>query len=154
PLFRSAGTGVEDSLNFACPWRAIQVMLKHPATVGESGLELPFAKNRIQEGGRDSLPHCQCKSVQEPPMKSRSAVVPVSPSARFHPSADNHARSNGQSAVQEKVYVLDTNVLIHDPNSVLNFEENRVVIPMTVLEELDHLKNGKASAAADCRAAI
>ncbi|MBQ0755190.1 MAG: PhoH family protein [Gammaproteobacteria bacterium] len=55
---------------------------------------------------------------------------------------------------REKVYVLDTNVLIHDPNSLLNFEEHRVVIPMTVLEELDKLKSGKASVATDCRMAI
>lgn len=51
-------------------------------------------------------------------------------------------------------YVLDTNVLIHDPNALLNFEEHHVIIPMTVLEELDKLKSGKASTAADCRQAI
>ncbi|MEH6565686.1 MAG: PhoH family protein [Halopseudomonas sp.] len=51
-------------------------------------------------------------------------------------------------------YVLDTNVLIHDPNALLNFEEHHVVIPMTVLEELDKLKSGKSSIAADCRQAI
>ncbi|PIE43695.1 MAG: ribonuclease [Gammaproteobacteria bacterium] len=54
----------------------------------------------------------------------------------------------------KKVYVLDTNVLIHDPNSLLNFEENEVIIPMTVLEELDTLKTGKQSIAAECRQAI
>lgn len=51
-------------------------------------------------------------------------------------------------------YVLDTNVLIHDPNALLNFEEHHVIIPMTVLEELDKLKSGKSSTAADCRQAI
>jgi len=51
-------------------------------------------------------------------------------------------------------YVLDTNVLIHDPNALLNFEEHHVVIPMTVLEELDRLKSGKQAHAADCRQAI
>jgi PhoH-like ATPase len=53
-----------------------------------------------------------------------------------------------------KAYVLDTNVLIHDPMAILQFEEHHVVIPMTVLEELDHLKSGKRSIAADCRSAI
>lgn len=53
-----------------------------------------------------------------------------------------------------KSYVLDTNVLIHDPNSILNFEEHQVVIPMTVLEELDKLKSGKSGVAAECRQAI
>ncbi len=51
-------------------------------------------------------------------------------------------------------YILDSNVLIHDPNSILNFEEHQVVIPITVLEELDKLKNGKQTIAADCRQAI
>ncbi|WP_144823244.1 PhoH family protein [Marinobacter piscensis] len=52
------------------------------------------------------------------------------------------------------MYVLDTNVLIHDPSALLNFEEHQVIIPMTVLEELDGLKSGKQSVAADCRQAI
>ncbi len=51
-------------------------------------------------------------------------------------------------------YVIDTNVLIHDPNSLLNFEEHQVIIPMTVLEELDRLKDTKLAIAADCRSAI
>lgn len=54
----------------------------------------------------------------------------------------------------DKAYVLDTNVLIHDPNAILNFEENIVVIPITVLEELDRLKASNKPIAADCRSAI
>ncbi|UYM14432.1 PhoH family protein [Endozoicomonas euniceicola] len=57
-------------------------------------------------------------------------------------------------STQTTTYILDSNVLIHDPNSILNFEEHRVLIPMTVLEELDKLKNGKQTIAADCRQAI
>lgn len=60
----------------------------------------------------------------------------------------------GKPDSQPKTYILDTNVLIHDPNSLLNFEEHRVAIPMTVLEELDRLKTGKSHTASDCRAAI
>ncbi|MCI0507412.1 MAG: PhoH family protein [Gammaproteobacteria bacterium] len=55
---------------------------------------------------------------------------------------------------QKKAYVLDTNVLIHDPNSLLNFEDNQVIIPITVLEELDRLKTSKQAFGADCRSAI
>jgi len=51
-------------------------------------------------------------------------------------------------------YVLDTNALIHDPTSALNFDEHHVVIPITVLEELDSIKSGRQSIAADCRQAI
>ena len=39
-----------------------------------------------------------------------------------------------------KNYVLDTNVLLHDPNSLLNFENNRVLIPIEVIEEIDRFK--------------
>lgn len=51
-------------------------------------------------------------------------------------------------------YVLDTNVLIHDPQALLNFHEHHVALPMTVLEELDKLKTGKHGVAAECRQAI
>lgn len=65
---------------------------------------------------------------------------------------DDHGRSS--SSNQPILYVLDTNVLIHDPNALLNFEEHHVAIPMTVLEELDKLKSGQHSVAAECRQAI
>ena len=41
----------------------------------------------------------------------------------------------------QKIYVLDTNVLLHDPMAVTAFNEHKVVIPMTVLEELDAIKD-------------
>ncbi len=40
----------------------------------------------------------------------------------------------------KKIYVLDTNVLLHDPNALLRFEDNDVVLPITVIEELDRFK--------------
>lgn len=40
----------------------------------------------------------------------------------------------------KKIYVLDTNVLIHDPKSFFNFDDNNVVIPIYVIEEIDTLK--------------
>ncbi|HET6433017.1 PhoH family protein, partial [Dyella sp.] len=42
----------------------------------------------------------------------------------------------------KRIYVLDTNVLLHDPTSLFRFEEHDVFIPMTVLEELDEKKKG------------
>ena len=39
-----------------------------------------------------------------------------------------------------KNYILDTNVLLHDPNSLLNFADNHVVIPIEVIEEIDRFK--------------
>lgn len=53
-----------------------------------------------------------------------------------------------------KIYALDTNVLIHDPNALYNFEEHQVLLPMVVLEELDKLKVGSGNLAADARQAV
>ncbi|MFK4785168.1 PhoH family protein [Fusobacterium sp. MFO224] len=39
-----------------------------------------------------------------------------------------------------KIFILDTNVLIHDPNAIYNFRGNDVVLPIEVLEEIDILK--------------
>jgi len=43
----------------------------------------------------------------------------------------------------QKIYVLDTNVLLHDPTAIHAFHEHKIVIPMTVLEELDSIKDRK-----------
>ncbi len=40
----------------------------------------------------------------------------------------------------KKTYILDTNVLLHDPQALFRFEDNDLVIPMTVIEELDRFK--------------
>ena len=54
-----------------------------------------------------------------------------------------------------KTYVLDTNVLLHDPTAITAFAEHRVVIPMTVLEELDHIKDRRdKSVSREARIAI
>ena len=51
----------------------------------------------------------------------------------------------------KRVYVLDTNVLMHDPTSLFRFEEHDVFVPMTVLEELDHAKKGNSEVSRNAR---
>ncbi|MBI9060412.1 MAG: PhoH family protein [Marinilabiliaceae bacterium] len=41
-----------------------------------------------------------------------------------------------------KIFILDTNVLLHDHKCIYNFQENDVIIPIVVLEELDKFKKG------------
>lgn len=53
-----------------------------------------------------------------------------------------------------KTYVVDTNVLIQSPNAIESFEENDVVIPIVVIEELDSLKNAEGEKGANARSAI
>jgi len=44
--------------------------------------------------------------------------------------------------MQKKIFVLDTNVLIHNPRALFAFQDNRVVIPIVVIEEIDQFKKG------------
>ena len=50
-----------------------------------------------------------------------------------------------------KLFVLDTNVLMHDPTSLFRFEEHDVYLPMMTLEELDHHKKGMSEVARNAR---
>jgi PhoH-like ATPase len=52
-----------------------------------------------------------------------------------------------------KLFVLDTNVLMHDPTSLFRFEEHDVYLPMFVLEELDNNKKGMTEVARNARQA-
>src|SRR5690554_284469 len=53
-----------------------------------------------------------------------------------------------------KYYLLDTNILLHEPLAFLNFEEHNVVIPMVVLEELDNIKDRHKDVSREARVAI
>src|SRR5690606_40107318 len=44
--------------------------------------------------------------------------------------------------MKKKIFVLDTSVIIFDHRSIMNFDEHDIVIPITVLEELDTFKKG------------
>ena len=66
-------------------------------------------------------------------------------------------KSSTQSALStepapgRRIYVLDTNVLMHDPASIFRFEEHDIYLPMVVLEELDHNKKGVSEPARNVR---
>lgn len=53
-----------------------------------------------------------------------------------------------------KIYVIDTNVLIHSPEALMRFQDNEVVLPMVVLEELDGLKNADKEKGSNARETI
>ncbi|MBC3766252.1 PhoH family protein [Neptunicella marina] len=59
-----------------------------------------------------------------------------------------------KEVIKSKIYVLDTNILLHEPFAFLSFKENDVVIPMTVLEELDYIKDSKKDVSRDARVSI
>ncbi len=56
-------------------------------------------------------------------------------------------------ATQKKLFVLDTNVLMHDPTSLYRFEEHDIYVPIMTLEELDDNKKGMSEVARNARQA-
>ncbi|WP_035052050.1 PhoH family protein [Andreprevotia chitinilytica] len=55
------------------------------------------------------------------------------------------------SRKESKLFVLDTNVLMHDPTSIFRFEEHDLFLPMMTLEELDNNKKGMSEVARNAR---
>ena len=60
-------------------------------------------------------------------------------------------RSKATKKTGCKLFVLDTNVLMHDPTSLFRFEEHDIFLPMIVLEELDAHKKGMTEVARNGR---
>ena len=52
---------------------------------------------------------------------------------------------------KQKLFVLDTNILMHDPTAIYHFQEHDIYLPMVVLEELDRHKNGISEVARNVR---
>ncbi len=65
--------------------------------------------------------------------------------------ADAAAAKLRRRKADGRIFVLDTNVLMHDPTAIFRFEEHDIYIPMTVLEELDAGKKGLSEQARNVR---
>ena len=76
-------------------------------------------------------------SDQQPPDGSGTAVTATA----------------GADRATRRLFVLDTNVLMHDPTSIFRFEEHDIYLPMVVLEELDANKKGLSEASRNVRQA-
>jgi PhoH-like ATPase len=55
------------------------------------------------------------------------------------------------AASSKKVFVLDTNVLLHDPKAIFHFQEHDVTIPIVVIEEVDHFKKDQSEIGRNAR---
>ena len=80
---------------------------------------------------------------------SRAAKAPVR--AAGPTTARSRRRSPVEPGQPAKLFVLDTNVLMHDPTSLFRFEEHDVFLPMITLEELDGHKKGMSEVARNAR---
>ena len=84
------------------------------------------------------------------PSRSEAPAAPVANGVQ--PRGQQKRRTRGQPDNEiGKLFVLDTNVLMHDPSSLFRFEEHDVYLPMMTLEELDNHKKGMSEVARNAR---
>jgi PhoH-like ATPase len=102
-------------------------------------------KRPASRSGRASNPPSQAM----PTTASKSSARAKSRAA----SAPSAARNAGQDS-QVKHFVLDTNILLHNPDAMFVFKEHHVVIPFTVIEELDKMKRKDDDLGRNARGAI
>ncbi len=96
------------------------------------------------------------QSGTQPKVPARAALLQAQPDAApaaVAPSAASRLRGPRGLATTGKprMFVLDTNVLLHDPMCLFRFAEHDVFLPMTTLEELDNHKKGLSDIARNAR---
>ncbi len=118
--------------------QALELFDRHAADVGG-------AQEIVAPGALQAL----VPAPAAPKAKRRSADdLPAVPSLAPQPAPRaKRGKSNGLT----KLFVLDTNVLLHDPTCLFRFEEHDIFLPMIVLEELDGHKKGTTEVARNGR---
>ncbi|SAL65185.1 PhoH family protein [Caballeronia terrestris] len=134
-----------------------------PSTLAAEAADAPAPAARSR---RSKQTAALLQPVPSPDVADGDAVKPVARQARGEapsPAAapastatpertQNKRRQRGQPEVEmRKLFVLDTNVLMHDPSSLFRFEEHDVYLPMMTLEELDNHKKGMSEVARNAR---
>ncbi|MEI2417748.1 PhoH family protein [Orrella sp. JC864] len=115
-------------------------------------LESPAATQPAQESQAAVQP--QLEGIATPAARTARAKAPATPAPAPAPAAARKPRSRAHNAgknTAKKLFVLDTNVLMHDPTSLFRFEEHDVYLPMVTLEELDLHKKGMSEVARNAR---
>ena len=87
------------------------------------------------------------RTSTEAPSKSKPAGKSLRSTTHTKSSTSRSADKRGTT----KIFVLDTNVLMHDPTSLFRFAEHDVYLPMITLEELDNHKKGMSEVARNAR---
>ena len=111
-----------------------RALTQTPPAASASTARKTAARSRapLAESGSTPTP------VPAPPSKAAQASVTVKP-------------RKPKAAGPAKLFVLDTNVLLHDPMCLFRFEEHDIFLPMIVLEELDGHKKGMTEVARNAR---
>ncbi len=94
-----------------------------------------------------SAPVAKERPTEKTPAAKKPALKPPVVDSRMKSSTSRAADRSGLT----KLFVLDTNVLMHDPTALFRFEEHDIFLPMMTLEELDNHKKGMSEVARNAR---
>ncbi|ACD16203.1 PhoH family protein [Paraburkholderia phytofirmans] len=95
-------------------------------------------------------PAAQPVVARAPSAKQAEASTPTAAAPSTRGTAKKRGAGN-EPVEMQKLFVLDTNVLMHDPSCLFRFEEHDVYLPMMTLEELDNHKKGMSEVARNAR---
>lgn len=163
----AATATAERPANAAHTLRAIasEVLTQVPAEAQVDAAVPPPAPGTIPTRGRKSRqtaallqPAPAVRSKQDETEARSERVEQADAPVASAPSIAKETRASGKrrkgaaaEAELRKLFVLDTNVLMHDPSSLFRFEEHDVYLPMMTLEELDNHKKGMSEVARNAR---
>ena len=115
-------------------------------------MPLPIAPKKMADTVK--VAKTTAKSRAKKAEKQTAALLKKTPSREVRESPIKVTRiALRRSSDKARLFVLDTNVLLHDPTSLFRFEEHDVFLPMTTLEELDNHKKGTTDVARNARQA-
>ena len=120
--------------------------------VSADSLPEAIVEPKAQAPARPSSPKPRAAAAVKPSAASPAVLVPPTPEPPPLAVVTTRVQKRTRLAVsRRKMFVLDTNVLLHDSNSLFKFEEHDIFLPMIVLEELDHQKKGMSEVARNAR---
>jgi PhoH-like ATPase len=147
------------SADASVPAATLDLFEEGTQVAGHRAKDRPADKPAARTGARGEAPAAPRApaSRSAEPDRSRTTLAPTAAppvmgvaSAETRPSQAPRARKP-RHAGPAKLFVLDTNVLMHDPMSLFRFEEHDVFLPMITLEELDNHKKGMSEVARNAR---
>ena len=122
------------------------------AAVNTAHAELPSAAAPLPKAAavRSRAEPVEARGGQSPSLALVAPAAPGGAKAPARKAAPSRAKTR-KTVGDPKLFVLDTNVLMHDPMSLFRFEEHDIYLPMITLEELDGHKKGMTEVARNVR---
>ncbi|CAR52238.1 putative phosphorous metabolism-related protein [Burkholderia cenocepacia J2315] len=136
-----------EAANTAAPLRAVASSAPDAASAPARGRKTKQTAALLQPMPAPAEPAAPVVARHDKPAAGKPATAP----ARDAGAATKSRSRKPAEAELQKLFVLDTNVLMHDPSSLFRFEEHDVYLPMMTLEELDNHKKGMSEVARNAR---